>query len=88
MPKNRVDAIMNGLFVVMVCLTFISLFRVLPWLSGVLSLMFIFLIVLHIKDYKAEKPEGKKAFVLTILTLINFFLANAVVVLSEFIYPY
>lgn len=88
MGKSRYDAIVNALFIVMVGLTFLSLFRVVVWLSFVLSALCLVLIALHARDYNKENPKRKKIFILTLIILINFLLANAVVVISNYIYPY
>lgn len=88
MDKTRYDRIVNALFVVLVGLTFLSLFRVLIWLSCILATLFILLIALHIRDYMKKNPKRKKIFILTIIVLTNFLLANAVIFISNFVYPY
>lgn len=88
MVKSRYDKIINALFIVMIALTFFNLYQVVIGLSWVLSALFLILIALHVKDYKLENPKRKKIYVLTWIILMSFFLANVVIVVSEFVYPY
>ena len=88
MDKNRYDWIKNLLFIVMVGLTFFNLYENIIWLSCILTAMLFVFIAFHIRDYKKEIPKRKKVFVLTLLVSINFLLANAVIVIAEYVYPY
>lgn len=87
-PKSRYDKILNALFIILVALTFFNLYKVIIWLSVILAALFLLVLVLHIRDYLREKPEKRKAFILSVLVLANFFLANAVIVISNYVYPY
>lgn len=88
MKKNRFDHMINILFVVLVTLTFFNLYKNIIWLSGVLAVLFLVYLILHIRLYRAEKPKSIKIFVLTLIIMLNFLLANAVIVLADFVYPY
>lgn len=85
MEKNR---LIYTLFAIMVGLTFCNLYENIIWLSGVLTAVFLAALILHIKYKFTGNSKSKKVFVLTLLILINFLLANAVVVAAEFVYPY
>jgi uncharacterized membrane protein YjjP (DUF1212 family) len=88
MNKNSYDKIMNVLFIGLVGLTFLNLYKNMIWLSYVLTAAFLLFTALHIRDYRTNKPTSKKIFVLALVVLINFLLANAVIVLAEYVYPY
>lgn len=88
MGKTLYDRIVNGSFIIMAGLTFLCLYKVLTWLSCLLAVLFAVLVILHIRDYGRENPKRKNIFVITLFTLINFLLANAVVFISNFVYPY
>jgi hypothetical protein len=88
MDKKRYDRILNLLFILLVVFTFFNLYYDIIWLSYVLAVSLLVFVALHIRDFKFEKPKSKKVFVLTLIISINFLLANAVIVISEFVYPY
>lgn len=88
MEKSMYDKIINVLFIIAIGLTFLSLFRVIFWLSILLCIVFIALIIINVKDYETERSKNKRSFILYSIILINFFLSNAVVLISHFIYPY
>jgi len=88
MDKSRYDRIMNVLFIVMVGLTFFNLYENIIWLSWILTAILLVFTAFHIRDYKKEIPKRKIIFVLTLIVSINFLLANAVIVLAEYVYPY
>ena len=88
MDKIKYDRILNLLFILLAAFTFINLYCDIIWLSYVLTGIFLVFIAFHIRDFKLEKPKSKKIFILTLIISINFLLANAVIVVSEFVYPY
>ncbi|MDR3552308.1 MAG: hypothetical protein P4L75_04210 [Clostridia bacterium] len=88
MEKSGYGKAVDALFIVMAGLTFLSLRNNMVWLSYVLSALFLLFIALHARDYRRELPKNKKVFVLTLIILINFLLANAVVVVANYVYPY
>jgi heme O synthase-like polyprenyltransferase len=88
MDKTRYNRIVNALFIVIVGLTFFNLYNNIIWLSCVLAAIFLIFVALHIRDYKNEKPKVRKIFIVTLIILLNFLLANAVIIIAEFVYPY
>lgn len=88
MGKNRFDHMVNIFFVALAALTFFNLYKNIIWLSGVLAVLFLAYLILHIRLYRAEKLKSKKIFVLTLIIMLNFLLANAVIVIADFVYPY
>lgn len=85
MEKSRYNRVMNAFFIAIVGLTLFNLFQNMIWLSYVLAAAFLLFTALHIRDYNREKPKTKKAFVLTIIVLVNFLLANVVIVIGEYV---
>jgi hypothetical protein len=79
---------MNTAFIVLAVLTFFNLYKDIIWLSCVLAVMFLLLAAVHVRDYRKENPKNRKVFILTLIISVNFLLANAVIVISEYVYPY
>lgn len=88
MNKNRYDRVINLLFAAVAALTFFSLYQDIIWLSGVLAAVLCAIVALHIRDYIKERPRVKKIFVLSLVIYLNFLLANVIIVLARFVYPY
>jgi O-antigen/teichoic acid export membrane protein len=88
MEKSRYRTWLYILFAVMVGVTLFNLYGNIIWLSAILAASFLVLLALHIKYNRTKPAQSKKTFVLAFLILINFLLANAVVVIAEFVYPY
>lgn len=88
MEKNRYDTVLNVLFIGMVVLTLFNLYENILWLSIILAVLFLAYIGFHIRYNREEDTKSKKAFVLTLLILINFLLANAVIIIAEFVSLY
>lgn len=88
MDKIKCDKITNALFIIAVGLTFFNLYNNIVWLSCFLTAIFFALVLVHIRDYKKENPKSKKKFIFMLIILINFLLANSIIIISEFVYPY
>jgi hypothetical protein len=88
MEKNRYDTVLNVLFIGMAVLTLFNLYENILWLSVLLSVLFLAYIGFHIRYNREENTKSKRTFVLTLLILINFLLANTVIVIAEFVSLY